>query len=678
MPKKVVYPADIDIFEDKSVHMSEHHHHDHHHHGSHHHEGIFGSKTELRFSILAGSFLLLGFLLSLTGALNEWVIITAYILSFIFGGFFALKEAAQSILRGRFDIDFLMLAAALGAASLGEWAEGALLLFLFSLGHALEHNAMNKARRSIAALSELSPKTALVKKPGGTEEVRIEDLKLNDIVIIKPDAKIPADGMVVKGTGPVNQAPITGESVPVDKHAFDGIDADDIDINDVSDENRVFSGTINGSSELQVRVLRLTEDSTLSRLIRLVSDTRAQKSRTQLFTDEVQIYYVPGVIALVAMLLCAFLFVDETFSESFYRAMAVLVAASPCALAISTPSAVLSGIARGARGGVLFKGGGPLEDLGDLRAIAFDKTGTLTAGKPQLRSVVGLNGVSDEDVLRLAAAVERHSDHPLAAAIARAGERLPGIDELLISNVVSVSGHGIMAEMSGSKIIIGNAAMFKDLPAEVRSMAASKEAEGNTTILVQRDGQIIGMITVMDTPRPEASDTIKRLKKLGIRRMVMLSGDNQQVADSVARQIGLTEAWGGLLPEQKLDSIAALLEREERVAMVGDGVNDAPAMAKSSVGIAMGAAGSDVALETADVALMSDKLSNLPFAIGLSRKSHQIIKQNLWISLGMVAVLVPLTILDLVSIGVAVVGHEGSTLLVVFNALRLLTYQYKD
>lgn len=657
--------------------MSEHHHHGHCHHGAPSHDNIFGSKMELRFSVLAGSFLLLGFLLSFIPGLSVWVPRIVYIASFLFGGFYALKEAAGSLVKGRFDIDFLMLAAALGAASLGAWAEGALLLFLFSLGHALEHSAMDKARKSISALSELSPKTALVKKAHGFEEVMIEALKVDDIVIVKPDSKIPADGVVIKGSGSVNQSPITGESIPADKAPLNTLNDKAVNINDLNAENRVFAGTINGSSELHVRVLKLAEDSTLSRLIKLVSDTKATKSRTQRFTDEVQIHYVPAVIALVAILLCAFLFIDETFSDSFYRAMAVLVAASPCALAISTPSAVLSGIARGARGGVLFKGGGPLEELGGLKAIAFDKTGTLTEGKPKLTSVIALNGASEDEVLLLAGAVERHSNHPIAAAIVQAADGLSDQQNNFVTNVVSVQGHGISAVVNGSTVLIGNVGFFKDLPEDIQQLALNKESEGNTTILVKLNDQPMGIITVMDTPRSEAADTISRLKKLGIKRMVMLSGDNQKVADSVAHQIGMSEAWGGLLPEQKLDSIDALLKREERVAMLGDGVNDAPAMAKSSVGIAMGAAGSDVALETADVALMSDKLSSLPFAIGLSRQSHRIIKQNLCISLGMVAILVPLTILDVASIGIAVVGHEGSTLLVVFNALRLLTYQYK-
>lgn len=415
-------------------------------------------------------------------------------------------------------------------------------------------------------------------------------------------------------------------------------------------------------------------DSTLARLVKLVNDTEAQKSPTQLFTDKLQKYYVPAVLVLVIILLFAFVVIDEKFSASFYRAMAVLVAASPCALAISTPSAVLSGIARAARSGVLIKGGGPLEELGGLTAIAFDKTGTLTEGKPKLTSVVGLNGVSEDEVLEIAVAVEKLSDHPLAAAIVEGGTEKLKRDIPSAKNLEAVTGHGVMADVNGNKITIGNQKLFKDLSTEVISQVEKLEKEGNTTMIVQRKDQTIGLIALMDVPRKEAIETLKQLRSLGIKRMIMLTGDNQQVADAVAKQIGITDAWGSLLPEQKVRSIEDLTANKGKVAMVGDGVNDAPAMAKSTVGIAMGAAGSDVALETADIALMADKLDNLPFAIGLSRRSRRIIKQNLWISLGMVAVLIPLTILGIATIGPALIGHEGSTLLVVFNGLRLLAY----
>ncbi|RZL06238.1 MAG: heavy metal translocating P-type ATPase, partial [Rubrivivax sp.] len=390
-------------------------------------------------------------------------------------------------------------------------------------------------------------------------------------------------------------------------------------------------------------------------------------------------YYVPAVLILVLLLHFAFLVIDEPFSSSFYRAMAVLVAASPCALAISTPSAVLSGVARAARGGVLVKGGRPLEELGGLTAIAFDKTGTLTEGKPKLTGAHPLGGVSEEQLLETVIAVEKLSDHPLAAAIVKGGTEKLGREVPAASNVEAVQGRGIKALRNGAEVLVGNKQLFEEsghaVPDAVRTQVEDLEGQGHTTMLVQENGILIGIITLMDTARAEAPEALAALRKVGIRKMIMLTGDNQKVAEAIAGPIGITEALGNLLPEQKVQAIERLRKEEGKVAMVGDGVNDAPAMAKSTVGIAMGAAGSDVALETADLALMADKLTNLPFAIGLSRKAHAIIRQNLVISLGMVAVLVPLTISGLAHIGPAVVGHEGSTVLVVFNALRLLAYK---
>ncbi|OJW81812.1 MAG: ATPase [Bacteroidetes bacterium 46-16] len=645
---------------------------------SHDDHGIFGKNTELIFSLICGAFLAIGFGLTFIADLPAWISLGCYCIAYFFGGFYTTKEAFESIIKGHFEIDFLMLVAAVGAATLGQWAEGALLLFLFSLGHALEHYAMNKARKSIAALAELAPKTAILKKDGGEQEVPIEQLKLNDIIIVKPNSKISADGAVIRGESSVNQAPITGESVPVDKSPVDDPEKDYSDDKSLKPEHKVFAGTINGSQVLEVKVTKLAVDSTLSRLVKLVNDTEAQKSSTQLFTDKLQKYYVPAVLALVVILLFAFVVVDEPFSQSFYRAMAVLVAASPCALAISTPSAVLSGIARAAKGGVLIKGGGPLEELGGLTAIAFDKTGTLTEGNPKLTHVVGLNNVSKDEVLELAVAVEKLSDHPLASAIVKGGIDKLKKDIPSAQNLEAVTGHGVKAEVNGTKIIIGNQKLFKNISQPIIKQVNKLEKEGNTTMIVQRDDQVIGLIALMDVPRKEAAGTLKELQLLGIKRMIMLTGDNQEVAEAVAKQIGITDAWGSLLPDQKVKSIEDLTVNNGKVAMVGDGVNDAPAMAKSTVGIAMGAAGSDVALETADIALMADKLNNLPFAIGLSRKSRKIIKQNLWISLGMVAILIPLTVLGITGIGPAVIGHEGSTLIVVFNGLRLLAYKQKQ
>jgi Cd2+/Zn2+-exporting ATPase len=549
------------------------------------------------------------------------------------------------------------------------------------MGHALEHYAMNKARKSIAALAELAPKTALLKRNGKTEEVGIEELSIGDIIVVKPNSKISADGVVVDGRSSVNQAPITGESVPVDKEPVDDPDKDWSQEKDIKDEHRAFSGTINGNNTLEIKVIKVAKDSTLSRLVKLVNEAQTQKSPTQRLTDKFEKYFVPAVLVLVVLLNFAFLVIDETFSESFYRAMAVLVAASPCALAIATPSAVLSGVARAAKSGVLIKGGRPLEDLGVLTALAFDKTGTLTEGKPKLTKVVALGDVKEEELLKLAIAVEGLSDHPLAKAVVRDGkERLKGADIPEAKDLEAVLGKGIKATLGSDKVYIGNLDLFESLDEkkpsrEIEEKVKSLESAGNTTMLIRQNDDYIGIIALMDTPREEAKNTLAQLKKIGIKRMIMLTGDNQKVADAVAKEIGLTDAWGSLLPEEKVEAIKKLKEKESKVAMVGDGVNDAPAMANSTVGIAMGAAGSDVALETADIALMADKLETLPFAIGLSRKAKGIIKQNLWVSLGIVGILIPLTISGIATIGPAVLIHEGSTLVVVFNALRLLAYK---
>jgi Cd2+/Zn2+-exporting ATPase len=660
---------------------TEHAGHDHTAGDDHQHGGMLGKNTELIFSILCGALLGLGFAATKILPSGSIMPLILYIAAYFFGAYYTAKEAVQTISRGGFEIDFLMLVAAIGAAILGSWAEGALLLFLFSLGHALEHFAMEKARKSIAALTELSPKTALLKKDGQATEVSIDTLKKGDIIIVRPNTKISADGIVVKGNSTVNQAPITGESIPVDKVA---VDVNNIDIENAEKldaRHRVFAGTINGNELLEIKVSKEASDSTLSRLIKLVNEAQTQKSPTQQFTDKFERYFVPCVLLLVVLLCFAFLVIDETFSTSFYRAMSVLVAASPCALAISTPSAVLSGVARAARAGVLIKGGKPLEDLGTLTALAFDKTGTLTEGKPKLTGIIPLGNMTEKELLKKVVAVEALSDHPIAKAIVRDGkERLK--DDIIVPahGLEAVLGKGIKAQLENNEIFAGNLALFDSLddtkPGEpIRKQVQELEKAGNTTMIIRQNKDYIGIITVMDTPREEAKETLIKLKEVGIKKMIMLTGDNQDVANAIAAETGLTEAWGGLLPEQKVAAIEKLMQQETKVAMVGDGVNDAPAMAKSTVGIAMGAAGSDVALETADIALMGDKLSLLPFAIGLSRKAKSIIKQNLVISLGVVAMLIPLTIAGIATIGPAVIAHEGSTLVVVFNALRLLAYK---
>lgn len=655
-------------------------------HADHNHEhgGLFGEKSELIFAVLSGFAVLAGWLIERGDNGPGWLPFLCYGFAYLFGGYFTTKEAIQNLLARRFEIDTLMLVAAIGAAALGKWAEGGLLLFLFSLGHSLEHFAMGRARRAIEALAKLAPETAWLKKGETTEEVQVGTLKPADIIVVKPNERMPADGVVVKGTSSVNQAPVTGESVPVDKQPVENGAAAIAAFERVGASSRVFAGTINGSGSMEIMVAKPASQSTMSRVVQMVAEAEAQRSPTQQFTDKFERIFVPSVLALVALLMLAFLVVDESFSESFYRAMAVLVAASPCALAISVPSAVLSGVARAGRGGVLVKGGGPLENLGSLTSIAFDKTGTLTEGKPKLTDVVPAAGVSADDLLRVVLAIESHSDHPLASALVEGAKAQLADDKqtLQADDIQSITGRGIKGMVGGELVYIAKPVLFSEikdaiLPAEIVDANEKLVQGGRTTMIVRRNTQFLGVVGVMDTPREVAGDVMARLRELGIERLIMISGDNQQVADAVAKTVGLTEARGDLMPEQKVEAIKQLREKHGKVAMVGDGVNDAPAMANSTVGIAMGAAGSDVALEAADVALMGDDLRQLPFVVGLSRQTSRIIKQNLWVSLGVVAVLIPATIFGL-NIGTAVLFHEGSTILVVINALRLLAYQDKE
>ena len=624
---------------------------------------LLGGRAEMVFAGLCGATLLAGWLgpkINLLPAnIGFWFLVAAY----FFGGYFTILEAFEKIRNRKFEIDFLMIVAAGGAAWLGAWAEGAFLLFLFSIGHALENYAMARARNAISALSDLAP---------------VAELVIGDIVIIRSNERLPADGFVVKGASSVNQAPITGESVPVDKRPVDNAVAAAKAADKVKSEHRVFAGSINGSGSLEVQVTRLASETTLARVVEMVNDAETRQSPTQSFTNKFERIFVPVVILLAIATGFSWLVIDEPVSDSIYRAMAVLVAASPCALAIATPSAVLSGIARAARGGVLIKGGAPLEMLGKLDSIAFDKTGTLTIGEPELVETVPFGEIGADELIAISAAVEVHSDHPLAQAIVRAVEKRLGTSDLIATDFQSITGKGVSAKINGVNVFIGKAGLFlKDdqdaLPEAVAQKVTEMSARGRSTMIVRRGGEFIGVLGLMDTPRAAASEVISRLRSIGITRMMMISGDNQKVADAIALEVGLDEAFGDLMPDDKVKKIAQLSD-QGGVAMVGDGVNDAPAMANASVGIAMGAAGSDVALETADIALMADDLATLPFAVGLSRSTSGIIRQNLWISLGVVAVLIPATLFGL-GIGPAVVMHEGSTLVVVINALRLLGYK---
>lgn len=649
---------------------------DHSHGGSI--DSLLGGRAEMVFAGLCGAALLAGWLGPqinlLSASIGFWFLVAAY----FFGGYFTILESFEKIRRRKFEIDFLMIVAAGGAAWLGAWAEGAFLLFLFSIGHALENYAMARARNAISALSDLAPEEAVVRRDGEELRLPVAELVIGDIVIIRSNERLPADGFVVKGVSSVNQAPITGESVPVDKLPVDNAAAAAKAAEKVKSEHRVFAGSINGSGSLEVQVTRLASETTLARVVEMVNDAETRQSPTQSFTNKFERIFVPVVILLAIATGFSWLVIDEPVSDSIYRAMAVLVAASPCALAIATPSAVLSGIARAARGGVLIKGGAPLEMLGKLDSIAFDKTGTLTIGEPELVETAPFGEIGADELIAISAAVEVHSDHPLAQAIVRAAEKRLGTWDLIASDFQSITGKGVSAKINGQNVLIGKAGLFLNddqdsLPENVTQKVNEMSSRGRSTMIVRRGGEFLGVLGLMDTPRASASEVINKLRSIGITRMMMISGDNQKVADAIALEVGLDKAFGDLMPDDKVEKIAELSD-QGGVAMVGDGVNDAPAMANASVGIAMGAAGSDVALETADIALMADDLATLPFAVGLSRSTSGIIRQNLWISLGVVAILIPATLFGL-GIGPAVVMHEGSTLVVVINALRLLGYK---
>ncbi len=620
----------------------------------------FQRHLELILSIASGVFLAIGYFGELLGLLSTSQAIPWFILAYLTGGYDATRHGIKAALKLRFDIDFLMVIAAIGAAILGEWEDGALLLFLFSLGHALEHMAMDRARQAIKALGELTPKTAFVKRDGQLQEVPVEALQKGDVVLVRPGERIPIDGVVIGGESTVDESPITGESIPVEK----------------TKEATVFAGTINGEGTLEIQVTRLAKDTTLARVIQLVEEAQTQKSPTQVFTERFERVFVPAVlIGVVVIMVLPPLVGWLSWKLAFLRAMTVLVAASPCALAIATPAAILSGIARAARSGVLIKGGVHLENLGALRAMAFDKTGTITVGRPQVTAVVPLNGYSEAELLALAAAVESGSQHPLAEAVVQYA-RKQGIGFPMPEGVQSITGKGVQGVVEGKTVAIGNGRLFENnLPEDLKQKEQALQSDGMTTMIVQVEGQFAGIIALADQPRPDAAPTLKRLKELGMAHLVMLTGDNPRVARAIARKVGLTDYRAGLLPEQKVTAIQELLQQYGKVAMVGDGVNDAPALATATVGIAMGASGTDVALETADIALMADDLSKLPFAVGLSRQARRIIRQNLAVALGVIALLVTATLAGAATIGIAIIFHEGSTLVVVANALRLLRYR---
>ncbi|MCL4508707.1 MAG: cadmium-translocating P-type ATPase [Chloroflexi bacterium] len=618
---------------------------------------------ELALSLLSGLFLATGFIGERFLGLPPGMALVPYVLAYVAGGYDITRHGLKAVLRLRLDIDVLMVLGAAGAAVLGEWVEGALLLFLFSLGHALEHFATDRARRAIKALGEIMPKTARVRRDSREMESSVDAVQRGDIVIVRPGERIPVDGKIIEGRSAVDQSTITGESVPVGKQEGDN----------------VFAGTVNGEGSLEIEVTKLAGDTTLARVVRMVEEAETQKSPTQRLVERFERVFVPIVLVGVAVVVVIPPLLGWLpWSVAFFRAIALLVASAPCALAIATPSAVLSSVARAAQNGVLVKGGVHLENLGGVDAIAFDKTGTITSGRMEVTDVTPICGTEERELLRVAAAVESRSRHPLALAIARYTQSL-GLDLPPVGELQSIAGRGVRAALGDGIVLIGNLSLFaaedgQTVPDAVVQRVNDLEADGKTTMVVKFDDRFLGVIALRDQPRPEAKATVERLRQLGIKAFMLLTGDNERVAAAIAHEVGLRDYQASLLPEEKVNAVRVLLDQHGQIAMVGDGVNDAPALAAATVGIAMGAGGTDVALETANIALMADDLSKLPFAVALSRESRRVIRQNLLISWAVIALLMPAALFGLVGIAVAVVFHEGSTLLVVANALRLLRF----
>ncbi len=615
---------------------------------------------------LAGLFLLVGWAGSTFFNIPENIALVFFLLAYLAGGYDIATHALPGLFKGRFDTDVLMLSAAIGAAILGEWAEGAFLLFLFSLGHAGEHYALDRARNAVNALGEMMPKTALLQEGGRIVERPVFSLNIGDQVIVRPGDRIPVDGDIISGESTVDQSPITGESVPVCKTSGD----------------EVFAGTINQDAALVVSVTRLAKDNTLSRVMQMVAEAQSQQSPTQQFTERFTAWFVPAVLVFVLLVVV----VPPSFGwiplrESFYRGMLLLVAASPCALALGTPASVLAGIAQAARNGVLIKGGVHLENLGELKVIAFDKTGTLTEGKFKITDVHALNNNHPDELLRIAGAVEQQSNHPIALAVVRAAQQ----KKLALPPAIgleNITGRGVRSEINGRPVLIGSLKLFREigghtLDNDLVQVVEGYENQGKTAMAVNYDGQFLGVMALADAPRTGVKKTLQALLDLGIRKLVMLTGDNDNVAERIGQQVGVTDIRASLLPEQKLLAIRELQAEFGPVAMIGDGVNDAPALATATVGIAMGGAGTAVALETADVALMADDLEKLPFAVGLSRASRAVIRQNLGVSLGVIIILLVTSALGLMELSGAVVLHEGSSIIVVLNALRLLRFKQR-
>ncbi|MBG9586517.1 heavy metal translocating P-type ATPase [Cytobacillus firmus] len=612
--------------------------------------------AELIAALLSGVLILSGWLLDRSGM--ETPSIAAYLLAFVIGGFAKAKEGIEETIENKeLNVEMLMIFAAIGSAIIGYWTEGAILIFIFAVSGALETYTLNKSHKEISSLMELQPEEALRITDGSEERVHVSELEIGDFILVKPGERVPSDGTIVKGHSSLDEAAITGESLPVSKGGDD----------------QVFAGTVNLNGSITVEITKPNNETLFQKIIELVQSAQSEKSPSQLFIEKFEGTYVKTVLAVVVLMMFAPHFLlGWSWTETFYRAMILLVVASPCALVASIMPATLSAISNGARHGILFKGGVHLENLSHLKAIAFDKTGTLTKGKPEVTDVVVKDGLSREELLLKVASIESHSNHPLANAIVKYAKST--LTESLIhpESIEDVTGFGVKAKVDYDEWKIGKASFVGKTEAMAFADGAADRmaSEGKTVVFVQKNDEIIGLLSLKDVVRQETKQAIDLLKKQGI-YTIMLTGDSQTTAAAIAGESHVNEHIAECLPENKVEHLKKLKETYSNVAMVGDGINDAPALATANVGIAMGE-GTDVALETADVVLMKNDLPKIAEAIELSRRMNTIIKQNVIFSITVIMFLIASNFLQLLDLPYGVIGHEGSTILVILNSLRLL------
>ncbi|NOX54884.1 MAG: cadmium-translocating P-type ATPase [Planctomycetes bacterium] len=586
--------------------------------------------------------------------------IVLYLLAAVCGGWFVAPKAWMAARRLRPDMNLLMTVAVVGAAAIGEWFEAATVVFLFSLALLLESWSVERSRRAIRALMDLSPPLArIVTAEGETEERPVEQVAVGSLVVVRPWEKIPLDGVVTEGATSVNQAPITGESEPVPKQAGDP----------------VYAGTINQQGAFTFRTTRPAHDTTLARIIHMVEEAHSRRAPSEQWVERFARRYTPAMMALaIAIALLPPLWFGGAWGEWFYQGLVILVIACPCALVISTPVSIVAGLASAARAGVLIKGGVYLETPARLKAVAIDKTGTLTFGEPTVQTVVPLNEHTQAELLERAAALESHSNHPLARAILRRAEEV-GVTVRPAEQVQAIQGKGARGVIDGRPFWIGSHRLMHEMGQEtpaVHQRTLELEDEGHSVVAIGNDQHVCGLITVADGVRPAAAGAVRALKEAGVRHVVMLTGDNEGTAEAVAKAVGVDEVRAELLPEDKVRAVQELVEKHHHVAMVGDGVNDAPAMAAATLGIAMGAVGSDAAIETADIALMTDDLSKLPWLIRHSTRTLRTIRQNITFALAVKALFMALALANLATLWMAIAADMGASLLVIFNSLRLL------